>query len=94
MGEHQGGLKHLGWADEGDWGLRRRGMRDKGAMRRKNTGCEWGVNPQAEEKPAFDLYKLQHCSGSTEKTTYDDVPLPAEQQTHHTFNIQITLHSL
>ena len=40
---------------------------------------------------AADLYKLQHCSGSTAKTTYGKVRAPAAWQTHRTFNIQIAV---
>ena len=40
------------------------------------------VNPQAEPRSAVDLYKIQQWSGSTAKTTYDDVPLPAAWRFH------------
>jgi hypothetical protein len=42
MGEHQGGLP-LEWVDEGAWALGRRGMGDRGGMRRKGTASGGGV---------------------------------------------------
>ena len=43
MGEHQGGRISLEWVpDEGARAPGQRGMRDRGRIRRKGFGCEWG----------------------------------------------------